>query len=1263
MTDGNFLVNDLYPIDYFSLPGTASIPFPDSGQWISQARYSSVGADKVSFLPVSSGGTQTSEILEFDLGYVRTINYVTFDIQQAPIDIKLEYDVVSSPGQPRAWVQVTPMVDMPFGNRIQYNPQSLHGWFHDEMYFTDSKQNPVQSRYLRFTFTRRNDSTFDSGNPQHPLGIKDPLGSPYPWPVTVQNLRVGLFTQPSTPIPGSGSPMGIVEATGLLFYQEPIGLIPFFPDVDESVPGGITGTQVRQRFVIPESMVRVDNNNTSASRESIQPRGQNALTDGSLPATNTDQTVPDIVGFGVFVNVPIPETLGDIDENYLKDKVKFGWSIVDVTDPTIPIVIRSGTETGAHVFGDQWIDVYFAVNPPTGEPNKPPIPSTYDEMHCGMWMGFGDCGGVDTPGEVHVLKMYWYWHDLTTGQNSVTPPPGAPAGPVPAPGQEELWGGYAVPDPAKYDICAVYTFLPQSYCYTVQQPTPPPGKTYCGRWVAWKSFAIGKGGYGAFWLDTDTGQKSLTKLPGAPEASVAYPRAIPQTDDWQETAQAQSGPGYTTPYCWPPSSITTSGGVSSITPPPQPVPLLLNNKVYELRVWSLDTTVADMFYISEPNNLSDRQIPGTMTFVHESTTVTTSEDVRSTVHVGDWIMVSGIFATVESGDEQLEYQVESITANTITLASPYLGQTVTAPGLLVYALYGWDGSAYIPDGHQNLVMRLWGNTGSTGQDVLGNSYRYATKEKMARDVQVNSKAGWISAAMPTQNAVEALYFDVRDLDDEGKFVHRVLDAVTIAPLTPGLQMSIYYSKSNLQGTAPQTIDDWDYLLWTPVSNHTFTLNRKQRITFPFQIKASYMKLEFTALQPLPWRVPTFPPLPPQVYRRYPTWIEQQFENSQVRQTVQDWWLRNSTPVQVKILNTLRSPIREFEYEEGLMYAYLALGTPPLQVIPTTIVAPVNASIQENSAGSSLDPVTGRQIWLETGSNLYANSLLRAVDQTTVLGQTTIARNDPTLANAPLEKRADPVPASTGSVQSVSTAGPRISNAFSFLANTPMRFNTPCRHVYKQEWGEFHKKAYFAGINMVQFERTDFMVKHDDIVIRDVLHDDQMLERNTWMRSDSSAIADGDTVFVSYRVDNTDYVDEELTLNGYFPVPLEGKGANLFNVLVYSLHEHFGIQYFENDDYEIVLGIDTDLTSPTYGKRTYAIARSQLSARLEVPPHPQIYKDVSTVQGYGFLGPANTWDDTDTIVGTGLALTFFERLAADTPGFGTATFGAGNFGEL
>ncbi|MEM3008427.1 MAG: hypothetical protein QXY15_10300, partial [Candidatus Nitrosotenuis sp.] len=128
------LINSLYPIEYFNLSGTDQAPFPDVWWWASRQRFASIFGEDEEYWPFNEGGSLTTEILELDLGRVREVNYINFDVIRAPIDIKVEYDALSSIGGPRVWTEVKPIEDMLFDNSIFYDVNSRNGWFNAEMY-------------------------------------------------------------------------------------------------------------------------------------------------------------------------------------------------------------------------------------------------------------------------------------------------------------------------------------------------------------------------------------------------------------------------------------------------------------------------------------------------------------------------------------------------------------------------------------------------------------------------------------------------------------------------------------------------------------------------------------------------------------------------------------------------------------------------------------------------------------------------------------------------------------------------------------------------------------------------------------------------------------------------------------------------------------------------------------------------------------------------------------------------------------------------
>lgn len=966
MTD--VLVNSIYPVNYFTLPGVDQIQYPDTFWWSSKARFAAVDLDNTNYLAVTDGGLRTAEYLEIDLGRIREINFLNFDVLRAPIDIRVEYDAISTPDRQAIWLPVEKYDNLPFDDYVTYDANNRTAWQNVEYNFSDPKGYMVHTRYLRITFTRR-----DEGWPAN-------TSSPFRWPVFVKHLRLGRYIAK------------LRDTVGPLLAQDTPA------DLDEFVLTSFDSPstrEARQRFVYPGNAQR-------------------------------DDKVPDMLGFGVLINSDSGEP--DFDGNV--QEVEMAWSVWDLTDDTTPVKLRSGTETGVVTSGLSWLDFYL--------------------------------------------------------------------------------------------------------------------------------------------------------------------------DD----------------------SLIIEGDL---------------DKIYELRVSSRNLFACDTVYTHAPNQLSSKAIPGTLDFTNGSTSIATSVDTTSVVRIGDYLIRSDV--------PDQTYTVNAVDGVSITINVAYPGATTTgSTGAIVYPFSSYDESLfdYALDASKNLVMRVWADVADEGRDVLGNAYRYVTRKERAKYVHDNTRAGWMSEPVPTPDAIESLYFDVRSRDSENNYIPTLIEAINIAPRTPGVRMNVYWTQQNTTGEAPKITNDWDYLLWTPIQE-TYTLRRNETIEFPQPVKASFIKLEFTALNPLPFKIPDYPPLPPKLYRRYPTWVEDQFNNSTIRNTVEDWFLRSATPVQTKVLASLRSPVQEFEYKQKEFLAALALGSIQADQL-------ISAGIVDIKDKALIDPITASKVFIQ-GTDQFQSSLLVAVDQDSILGKLVVERFDPNVLSDPIELPPDAALDDSGTV---STINDRLTESYQNLAQIPMRFNRTARHVYTYEEAEFNKKAYFVGIDEVRFLRNNYVVVRDDALIVDILYDDTLLEENTWESVALTSIPDGSPLYVSYSV-NPDITDEVVFFSGFTPMPLSEKGYPARNVLVYSQPNKQGVQYFQTDDYDLSYRYNDDGVLVTY------IARSSLGERLTTPLQDVIYVDAATVIGRGFIPSPPTYDE-GVVTGVGVAITD-DNEGPFLPNYGTGQYGGGDYENM
>lgn len=619
-------------------------------------------------------------------------------------------------------------------------------------------------------------------------------------------------------------------------------------------------------------------------------------------------------------------------------------------------------------------------------------------------------------------------------------------------------------------------------------------------------------------------------------------------------------------------------------------------RIYELRVSSLNTAISNSFSVQPAKSVPGVGLPGNWTFSSGSATITVNTDLTTVLPAGTHIEKSnrleGVWVTSGS-------PTWNGSSGTVTLTRPFVGTTETTTVIRALPLSVFTNNAFQLDYSDSLTMRLWGDVLETGTDILGNTYRTGVRYDSAENVLNFNQVGWQSAPQPSPDAVQALYFDVRTLKD-GTPTSAMIDAVRVAPRTPGVKMHIYYTEANLNSKAagqlrsPQTQHEWDELIWKPI-HVTYTLRNDQIYTLPQPIRAAYIKLEFTHLRPQPFKVAKNPSWPAVIFRRYPTWIETQFNNAQVKRAVEDWFVQNKTRIEVNYLKTLTEPILEFQYKEREFLAALALGK--------IKVDSSNASVISKTQKALIDPTTGSKIQVNT-KDMYKSTLWVNVDADSLLGQVVAGRLTPTSSD-PVEgtvKSSPQLPIS-------STPNNRISESFAYLASTPMWFNRISRHVYKIDSAEFRTQAYYVGISHVEFLRKDYTVFRDDTIIQENLTDLDQLEENTFIPDTPSQIANAIyghdpqsnnaqatvLVYVSYTVDGVNFTDEQVTFTSKASsIPLVGRGDVAQNVIVASAPGGQGTQYTYGTDFDIVY-----TTDPVFGNTINNIQVADFSDRFVV----------------------------------------------------------------
>jgi len=526
----------------------------------------------------------------------------------------------------------------------------------------------------------------------------------------------------------------------------------------------------------------------------------------------------------------------------------------------------------------------------------------------------------------------------------------------------------------------------------------------------------------------------------------------------------------------------------------------------------------------------------------------------------------------------------------------------------VYTLADVDATEY-PD--TAILFRVWGDIGESGKDIFGNEYREGVRRDQASNVKDNTlHTNWISGPNPDPAAVECLYFDVRTLNElTNEYQPSIVDSVKVNPITPGVFMTAYYSNDNHKGNAPLTVDypnGWEGLRWVPVvpPNHPYQLLREQTFNFPYPVRASWICLEFTSLQPLPFRLNEFPELPPIRYKKFPDSVYSRLVNNQV--THDDYLPDPEEKVQIDLFSF-------FQVSDEFNYRSYTDGDINF-ITKKTSIGSANAPV----SSGAIDSRTLAQIYFN-GTSLYYSSLPTKTDQTTALGQ--YVASSYSFGNMNYAQAEIPTSTSTGQ-RRVSNVNNRDTQAYQTQQEVikPLWFPQIERHPYSTVYGRFaSKKAYFAGIAEVQFLRRDYTVERDDKEIKDVLADTQLIDSplvdfNTWTPEIPSTIPEGATLWVSYTVGPVRYEEflqfevGEAGSRNFEPVLLTRGGGRAVNVEVWSGQNKVGTKFILSTDYDLIY--DEELAA------NY-IQRNSLHYRL-VSTNIKVYEDIITVIGRGVV---------------------------------------------
>lgn len=139
-----------------------------------------------------------TETLTVDLGNTRLINWITFEVTRKPAFIRVEYD--KNDAEEPAWDRVTLLSRAnglavyqgeTYDSSVIYTT-TLPPWQSVKLFFRDSQNYNIATRYLRVTFSRPS-----PGEGQLEPFVDPPSHELIPYSIDVRNLRVGRYADAS----------------------------------------------------------------------------------------------------------------------------------------------------------------------------------------------------------------------------------------------------------------------------------------------------------------------------------------------------------------------------------------------------------------------------------------------------------------------------------------------------------------------------------------------------------------------------------------------------------------------------------------------------------------------------------------------------------------------------------------------------------------------------------------------------------------------------------------------------------------------------------------------------------------------------------------------------------------------------------------------------------------------------------------------------------------------------------------------------------
>lgn len=389
-----------------------------------------------------------------------------------------------------------------------------------------------------------------------------------------------------------------------------------------------------------------------------------------------------------------------------------------------------------------------------------------------------------------------------------------------------------------------------------------------------------------------------------------------------------------------------------------------------------------------------------------------------------------------------------------------------------------------PIANASFNFRILASVADQGVDFLGNPYRSVVTKSSAENVStLDSELTdryWLSKPNPSKFAVECLYFDVRDSDEQAT----VVDDVLVDPITPGAYFNVYYTS---EGDIGASVSDWEAKLWDRVPR-SFRMTRREHHALPEPVIAKYLCIEFCHLQAQSYSPGPF--VRPMIYKKHPKWVLDYFLlEAELSKTEEDPFIAVNVQVTYDAID--------------LAYVYYLDDLKQTALYPGDNLRQTDSLqdffLDRSDTSDLVDQATLDQIDLvlkpfqnHPGINTKLDSLLG--NHATALAQGTGISTYP-VENLTVATRAD------NSVTSSTDKGAVLVEQ----GYPVMFFYVRCRHVYRLVEASFEfDKAYFVGVREIAFTRQHYTVAHDnDVYIEstgdetNVLVNDFAQVENTW----------------------------------------------------------------------------------------------------------------------------------------------------------------------